>query len=116
MPIDVLNARIYDASSPPIPVMAAFYELEEDPARSPPELREFMQTTIEKKAELVNCGPRFHEEIGLESSPYRDNIHPNARGQVLLADLVEPVVLHAPQTVTQTGSATKQITFSPKND
>ncbi|MEM9413943.1 MAG: SGNH/GDSL hydrolase family protein [Planctomycetota bacterium] len=44
-------------------------------------------------AELIEAGPTFQEAIEAGEAPYRDNIHPNAAGQRLLAEVIQQAVL-----------------------
>jgi lysophospholipase L1-like esterase len=46
-------------------------------------------------ARAVQLGPAFERAIAAGEQPYRDNIHPNARGQRLMADVAEPAILAA---------------------
>jgi lysophospholipase L1-like esterase len=46
-------------------------------------------------ARVVQLGPAFERAIAGGEQPYRDNIHPNARGQRLIANVAEPAILAA---------------------
>jgi lysophospholipase L1-like esterase len=43
--------------------------------------------------ERIELGPAFEESLNARKNPYRDDIHPNALGQQIMAEALEPVVL-----------------------
>jgi hypothetical protein len=46
-------------------------------------------------AKVVELGPLFQEALRRGEDPYRDSIHPNARGQRLIVQAIEPLVVPA---------------------